>query len=56
MASQDSINMGATWDEKLPASLRFMVTKTTKGRLGLIIGQYKFRKSGVQKDGSLIFR
>lgn len=56
MAEDPCKNMSTTWDERLPAGLRFMVTKTTKGRLGLIIGQHKFRKSGQQKDGSLIFR
>lgn len=48
--------MNSSWDEKLPAGLRFMLTKTTKGRIGLIIGQHKFRKAGAQKDGSLVFR
>ncbi|XP_034255558.1 uncharacterized protein LOC117653778 isoform X2 [Thrips palmi] len=48
--------MNSSWDEKLPAGLRFMLTKTTKGRIGLIIGQHKFRKAGAQKDGTLVFR
>ncbi|KAK3918641.1 Elongation factor G [Frankliniella fusca] len=48
--------MSSPWDDKLPVGLRFMVTKTTKGRIGLIIGQHKFRKAGTQKDGTLIFR